>query len=368
MRFPVLLSATFLLSTQAMAQSRFQFDASVDLLGSYDDNLFYRHADREEDFVSRLSGRLGAGYRSATLRVRAHGALDAEAYREHPELNTAAASRDAGIDLRWAPSKRVVATAAAAYAEAQTSGQLNTITGLETGRFPGRRLLTSASLSHRLGARTTAIAEHVFTSEKLAEGPVTDLMAGGLGIKHRFGPLDEGRMGYSARRFVVGPDVTVSHVATVGWTREVTPTVRFELDAGPRRSGRTVAAEASAAFRYRSRRSEVAIAYLRTQSTVLGQPGPVMTEGVSATFGRQLLRSLRVAGGPALFRVGSADAQITVARMNVLVGWSVTRHLSVLASHQFSFQRGEPGLEEGPGAEVRHNKFWLSIAAGTAAN
>jgi hypothetical protein len=367
MRFQV-LSVILLFPTTAMAQSRFEIDASMDLLGSYDDNLFYRHSDREDDFVSRLSGRLGARYRSATLDLRAHGALDAEAYREHPELNTAAASRDAGLDLRWAPSKRLVATAGAAYAEAQTSGQLNTITGLETGRFPGRRLATAASLSYRLGARTSAAVEHSYSTEQLEGQPTTDLMAGGVALKRRFGPLDEGRVGYTARRFAVGDDMTLAHVVTIGWGRTVTPSVRFEFDAGPRLSEHTVAAEVSAALRYRSRRSDAGIAYLRTQSTVLGQPGPVVTEGVTATFGRQLLRSLRVAAGPAIFRVGTAASQITVARMNVLVGWSLSRHLAVLASHQFSFQRGEPGLEEGPGAEVRHNKFWLSIAAGTARN
>ena len=89
------------------AQSRVELKGSLGLVEAYDDNLFYRSSNRDEDFISRLSGSAGARYRSPTLHVLAQGALDAEAYRSHPELNTRAASQAWGLDLGWTASKRL---------------------------------------------------------------------------------------------------------------------------------------------------------------------------------------------------------------------------------------------------------------------
>jgi hypothetical protein len=66
--------------------------------------------------------------------------------------------------------------------------------------------------------------------------------------------------------------------------------------------------------------------------------------------------------------VDAEGAQITERRLNLELGWRVTRQLAVVASHQFSFQSGNPGLDQGAAAEVTHNRFSLSIAAGSAAN
>lgn len=350
------------------AQSRVELKGSLGLVEAYDDNLFYRPSNRDEDFISRLSGSVGARYRSPTLHVLAQGALDAEAYRFHPELNTRAASQAWGLDLGWTASKRLSAAANASYTAAQTSGQLNTLTGLETGRFPARRLSTAESLSYRLGVLTTATVEHAFTNEQFADHPATEVQAAGLSLRRRLGPVDEGRLRYGARRFAVGPDITLSHVVTLGWSRDVTPVVRFEVDAGPRVTDRRVGAEVAAGFRYRSARSEAALDYQHTQTTVVGQPGPVTAEGVTATFRRHLRSSLRLGAGVSAFVVGAQGARITVHRTNLDAGWRIARQLWLVASHQLSFQFGESGLNQAAAAEVNHNTFWLSLAVGSTAN
>jgi len=357
-----------LLPSSARAQSVFKLTGSLAANEVYDDNIFYLPTNAEKDFISRLSARLGAGYRSATLGVDAHGRLDAEAFRRHRELDTPAAYREAGVSLTWAPSSRVAAAAGASYAQAQASGQLNVITGLEAGRVPAQQLFTTASLSRRLGALTKATVEGNFTREQAGDGPFGDTQAASLMFDRRLGPGDQGRLRYAARRFVYGQQTTLSHAVTLGWSRNVTPAVRFDFEAGPRLTVRTVGAEVAAGFRHSSRRGEVALSYLRTETTVVGRSGPVTAEGVTATFSRQLLRSLRIAGGPAAFKVRGAGSQTSIQRMNLEVGWRMTRQLSLAASHAFTLQRGGLGLAPGLDRELAHNSFSLRVAAGSAGN
>jgi hypothetical protein len=363
----VLMSAT-LFPSSATAQSRFEFTPSLSLVQAYDDNLFARPSDKEEDFISRLSVRVGVGHRSHRLRLRARYALDAEAYRDHRELDTATAYQEGGLDLSWMPSRRTTAAATAAYAEAQTAGQLNTITGFEVGRLPARRLSSTASLSRRLGTLTTATVTHSFNQEQVVDGPVSETQAVTLWIKQRMGPVAQGRVTYSAQRFEFGPEATVSQVVTLGWSREITPFAHFELEAGPRFAGHTVAAEVSAGFNHRFRRGTAALALLRTLTTVVGQPGPVTAEGVTATFSRGLLRSFRVGCVPAIFRLRGVGSETTVRRLSVDVGWRMTRQLSLAASHLFTFQRGGLNFGQDPDAEMTHNTFSVSVVAGAGAN
>ena len=107
---------------------------------------------------------------------------------------------------------------------------------------------------------------------------------------------------------------------------------------------------------------------MKTQTTVVGQPGPVATEGVTATLSRRLLRSIRVGCGPAIFRVRGGGLAATVRRINLDADWRLTRRLSLAASHLYTLQRGGLGLDQPPDAEMAHNTFVVSIIAGTRAN
>jgi hypothetical protein len=98
---------------------------------------------------------------------------------------------------------------------------------------------------------------------------------------------------------------------------------------------------------------------------VLGQAGPVMTKGVTATLSRQLFGSLTLAAGPTLARVQGRGSEFEVYRLNLEMAWRLNRRLSLSASHQFNFQSGVPGLTRN--AEIVHNAFVLRAVA-TAGN
>lgn len=357
-----------LVPNRAMAQHALHLDHSLALVQVHDDNLFSAPEAREPDDIWRLSPRLGVGHRSGRLMLQAHYELDAEVFKRHPELNTAAARQAATLELGWTASKLLAAGASASYEDVQAAGLLNTLTGLEVGRRPARRLASTESLSRRLGALTKATVEHHFMREEVVGGPGTDLQFVSVGLERRLGPADRGRLSYSARRFAFGQEVAVSHVLTLAWSREVTPLAHFDFEAGPRLSGHRVGAEVTAGLKHRFRRGEAGIVYVNTQTTVVGRSGPVTANGVTVTFSRQLFGSLQVGGGPAAFRVNEPGSEITVYRLGLNVVWRVTRRLSLTASHQFSLQDSGPARAGGTGTEIARNTLLIGVTAASAAH
>lgn len=350
-----------------MAQDRFEFGASLAAVEVYDDNLFASAEAREPDNIWRLSPRLSLGRRSPRLTLLGRYGLDAERFRRHPSLDTPLAGQDASLEMSWAPSKRLVASTTASYVEAQSPGTLNVLTGLELGRRRGRRLSARQLLSWQMGARTKGVIEDSFMREEVAGFPRMDTQTATLRLERKLGALDVGGLSYSARRYASDVDAILSHVVTLGWRREVTPLTHFELEVGPRFTERAVGAEMSVSFRHRFPRGEATLSYVHTQTTVLGEAGPVMTEGVTATFRHRLFESLTLAAGPAIARVEGRGSEFEIFRLGLEVAWRLTRRLSLSASHQFNLQSGAPGFAQ-PNMEIVHNVFTLRAVAASSRN
>jgi hypothetical protein len=291
-----------------MAQSRLALGGSVGLTEIYDDNLFSSPDAQEPDHIWRFSPRVTFARRSPRLVLSGAYTLDAETFRRHPSLDTPLAGQDATVEMTWSPSSRLTASAHVAYATAQGPGRLVTLAGLEFGRLRGSRLAATESVSWQVGALTKSTIEHNATREEVEGFPATDMQAVTLRMERQFGPRDRGLVSYGVRQIAFGPEVTGSHAATLGWSRQVTPQARFEFEAGPRLSEGALGAEVSVGLKGLFQRGEAGLAYVQTQTTVLGAQGAVTVEGLTGTFGRQLGRSLRVAGGPAVFRMRSGTS------------------------------------------------------------
>jgi hypothetical protein len=216
-----------------------------------------------------------------------------------------------------------------------------------------------------MSARTQGAIEQSFTREEVAGFPRMDTQTASLQLERRLGTLDVGQLSYSARRFDSGVDVTFAHVVALGWIREITPVDHFEFEAGPRLSEHAVGAEVTASLRHRFARGEAELAYVHTQTTVLGQAGPVMIKGVTATFRQQLREALTLAAGPTFARVQGRGSEFEVYRLNLEVAWRLNARLSLSASHQFTFQSGAPGPAR-PVEEIAHNTFMVRAVAASA--
>jgi hypothetical protein len=355
------------LADASMAQQRLEFSASLGAAQLYDDNLFFGSETREPDNIWRFSPRLSVTRRSPRLTLVGRYGMYAESFRRHASLDTPLAGQDASLEISWAPSKRVIAATTASYEEAPSPGALNVLTGLELGRRRGRRLLARQLFSWQMGARTKGAIEDSFMREEVAGFPRMGTQTATLRLERKLGALDVGELSYSARRFTSDVDAILSHVVTLGWKREITPIDHFELEVGPRFTERAQAAEVTATLRHRFARGDATLSYVHTQTTVLGEAGPVMTKGVTATFRHQLFESLTLAAGPAFARVNGRGSEFEIFRLGLEVAWRLTRRLSLSASHQFNLQSGAPGFAR-PNAEIVHNVFTLRAVAASSRN
>jgi hypothetical protein len=360
--------AASLLPGAAAAQTRLQAQPSVTLAETYDDNLFVTAEKTVADEVTRLSPGLRIVGGSPRLTVRARYRLDAELYRRHPELNSATAGQLAVLDAGWTPSRSFAGKAVLSYASAAASAELNTLTGLQAGRRESSQLSTMESFGYDLGPLTKTTFEHRFIHEQVAGYPDIDTHALTLGLERRWGPRSRGRLAYTGRRFDFGADPTVAHIVTFGWVSEMSRVAHLELEAGPSLFGGTVDAEAAAHLRRRFRKGDASLGYVRTRTTVLGEPRPVTANGLTATLSRQA-GPVSFGFDPSFFRVRghASEADIDVRRLASHVTWRVKRPLAVIVSHQFTLQRGLPGATPALGAEIAHHTFQIGFAATGAA-
>jgi len=372
---PVTLLLVTLHPSDTAAQNGLHVSASVALSGTYDDNVFAVPERERPEVISRLTPRLGLAYRSRRFDVGARYARDAERFSRNRELSTLSARQDAVLDLRWSPARGFEMRGSATYAETHSPGEFSMVTGLdeisgmdliglELRRALARRVLTTGSISRRLGARTRAVVEHGFTRDEIVGSLTSATHAAGARIDRQVGPHDTVSLGYAGRLFTAAGERTTAHAVTLAWARAVTPRARLELKVGPRFSDGGVGPELSATLRHRFRQGEAALSYVQTETAVVGQPAPVTAQGVSAAFSQTLGRWLTVTAGPSLFQARGHTLEATVYGVGVDVNCRLARGLSLSASHQLSLQQGSVGgVERG---EIVHNVSLLRLVAGSA--
>lgn len=348
----------------AMAQGFFA-TPSVSVAEIYDDNLFLSGSQPQEDFISRLSSAIEAGYRSVPLSVRGHYLSDAEFYARHPELDTTRARASTAMDVRYQPTRLITVSAEALYTKTQRPGELNPATGVELGRAQAERLSLGPSAVYRFDPLTAGSAAYTFTCDRLEGAVRTDTHTAVLGLDRRMTERDTASVGYAFRRFRFGETDAGSHAATLGGTHAFTPRTSATLLAGPRFSEGSIDPEVSAAIRHKLKQGELSLIYARSPSTVIGQAGVVDTEtfGVTAAYVRAPAWEMRSTLG--VLSSTRAGLQADVQRMELEARYRVTRVVSFTGSYQFSVQRGS--LDGAGAAEIVRNVILLGIVVAAPA-
>jgi hypothetical protein len=344
-----------------MAQSGFFATPSLSLAEVYDDNLFFTPSQREEDFISRLSPAIEAGYRSAALTLLGRYTLDAESYAQHSELDTTRARTQAAMDFRYQPTRLLTLSADLNDTKTQMPGELNLETGLQLGRARAERLSIAPAAAYRFGPLTAGTAAYTFTRDKLEGGMGADTHTAALSLDRRISQRDTMSLAYTFRQFLFdGQDTTTAHVVTLGGTRAITPQTTVSLVGGPRFSEGSIDPEVSASIRHVRKRGELSLNYARSQSTVIGQAGAVATETFGATAAYLLGPSWEIQAAPSFLSSRRGALQADVYRMNLATSYRITKSLSLNGSYQFNSQRGS--LDIASGEEItRRNVVLLSI-------
>lgn len=360
----LILAGGILFPGVAAAQGEFFATPSITLAEVYDDNVFFAPSGqgREDDFISRFSPSLAAGFRSAPLTLIGRYTFDAEIYSRHSALTDYDVRREAAIDFVYRPTRLLTVSLATSYVETEVPSELNLETGLIGGRAEAERFSIAPSLHYRFDAVTSGAAAYTFTTDKLSggEGVETDVHTAALGLDRRITRRDTASLGYTFRHFVFDRDDRDTHVATVGWTHNLTPAISLTLVGGPRISEGSVDPEILASVRHRLQRGELSFAYARSESTTaLGEAGTVRTDTfeATATFSPDRFWELRAAPSLVLSKRGGFDTEVYRASLDVR--YRATKWLSFIASYELSLQQGR--LDRPGGGDIARNVVLLGI-------
>jgi len=361
----------------AWAQAGWYVIPSFQVTEVFDDNIFGTPSGQRSDFISRFTPGLQAGYRSAPLTLLANAAFDAEVFANTPEQNDATSSKRAGMNLKYLPIRPLTLGLDVTYTETRTLNTLAqslTLTPdipantLEFGRRQATALSAASSVAYQFTPVTSGTAGYSYTHTSLEGESTNSVHQPSLGLSHRFTPLDTGSFDYRLSVFEdsTSSTTTITHAATLGWTRPLTPQTTVSLKAGPRFSGGTVSPEVSGflghEFKVFDQRARASLSYSRSEGVVVGQAGTVQAQSVTGSIGFEPLRSLQVSLGGSLTKLsGSTGSNSTVSDtttygVTVDASYPILRWLAARASYRYSLQDQNTG-------NIRHNVFSLGLSA-----
>jgi hypothetical protein len=307
----------------------------------YDSNVFSASVAPQGDFITRISPGIEGTYHSPRFSLVGRYVLDLERFGTHPELTTADGRQQATIDLRTSPSRRLAFAVDAAFARTRTPGELSAGTGLTLARAPAEHLEVHPAIIRQVNPVTEATIDYTWTDERLVGGVATRTHRAGIGIDRHVSRRDVVEVNYGIRMFLFETDRRLtSNVVTIGWSRQITRQASVELRGGPVLADGTQAPEVLASMRYHPGAADLSISYARTQTTLVGFAGILDTQSVTASAGYMLRPRLQIRVVPSVFRTTNDARRADTGRLAFEAERPMTRLLSLRATFEATFQRG----------------------------
>ena len=357
----VLLIGGVLLPTAAPAQTGYYLTPSLSVAEVYDDNVFFTPSPRTQDFFTRTSPGLKAGYQSAPLTVEGSYTFDSEIYKQHKELTTPLVRQRGSIELKATPDQVLTLSVPVSFFQTRTPTELNLQTGLAVGRVRAERYTTNPAFTYRYNPLTTAKGDYTYSKDLLAGGITIDSHIVNLTLDSRLSPRDTVGPGYIGRRFEFSgfPAVT-SHAFTLGWSHDLTPLTTFTLRGGPRLTEGTVdrLPEASASISHKLKRGQLSLSYVSTLTPVFGLTTALTAQSITAAATTELLPKLQLSAAPAFYKI-SEPFKATVYAMNLEASYQLTKTLALQASYLFYIQQGSSSGQRA--VEILHNVFLIRL-------
>lgn len=324
----------------ALAQPPLQIRPLFSLAQVYDNNVFFRTVDRHPDFVTRATPGIESRYESRLIRLGNRYSAGVERFAAFPEL-TGIVDHQASIDLRYMPSPRLALATDAAFAKTERPGELNVGSMLLSTRARAEQLTLRTSADRQLDRVTRLKAEYGFIEDGVAGGVRRHSDRAAVQVARNGSALAVTTFGYAVERFAFNDGTrSASHVLTAGWTREMTRATSFRLHGGPRFTGTRLSAEVAGSVEAHSRHGEISVAYVRTQTTLIGLPGLTHTQSMAVSIGA-LLPRLQVRITPDVARIIHRGVEAWVYRAGLEGLHPITRSFSLRAAYEASFQNGD---------------------------
>src|SRR5438093_7991299 len=125
---PAAAPAQLIPPTVAPAQQGYYLTPSLSVNEVYDDNVFFTPSPRTDDFFTRISPGLKAGYQSAPLTVEGGYTFDSEIYSRRTELTTPLVRQRGSIELKATPDPVLTLSVSGSYSQTKTPAELNLTT------------------------------------------------------------------------------------------------------------------------------------------------------------------------------------------------------------------------------------------------
>jgi hypothetical protein len=312
-----------------------------DMAQVYDSNLFSTPADRQADFITRVTPGLASEYRSPRLTLFGRYTFDAERFSRHADLTDMTNARQhAALELAYRATRRTSLAVDAELSKTQTPGELNAGTALTFTRARARRVAAHSSITRQLNMVTAGTLDYVFTESRITDGLDTRTHAAAIGFDRRLSLHDTVGLGYRLEQFLFGMSSVTSQVLALRWNDAITRRASVSVDGGPRVTNGSLAPDLSAAVHYRFKSGALSLAYGRTQTTVIGLMGPADTRSLAATTTWSLPQSLQLRAAPARYQSAQAGRRADVFQLAVALSRPIAKGLSLDVAFDTYVQHG----------------------------
>jgi len=332
---PVLVAAGAMLPMTVTAQGVVDVRPTVTITQLHDSNLLAAAAAPRADFITRLTPSFDTGYRTPAMDMRAHYTFDAERYANAVELSHVLARQQAGFEVEHSPASRLSWRAAVGATRTWTPGELLPETGLLLPRGRAIRLTAQSSLTRRLNMRTDGTIEYTLSDDRIEDGLSIQTHTAGLHTVRRLSPRTTTRVGYRAEWYEFGPDrlvaspSTAAHSFAIGWTRALSPRTSLSLEAGPRLAERRVRPDLRASIQSTREAVTLSLAYLRTQTVVIGVARPVAVETVTGRIVWGSAHGPQAHVAPGLFRSTAGAGRVDSYQVEIGLEWPIADTLAL---------------------------------------
>ena len=366
---PHAIATTLMLSSMSgvPALAQVALVPSVAIARVWDDNVFYRPTG-ESDLTTRISPRLDASYDDGRLAWSGRYQLDADRFERHPQLTTAHARQDAGVDLAYSATRRLSFGGTASFVESQTPLDLNLEAAPVPGRVRARRYSVQPSATYQLTTRTDAKVRYTAASDALADGVGVRTREATMTVTQHHSPRTDLRFEYTFQHFgFEHVDASVSQAWTAEWRRSLDRSTSVSVAAGPRVTDGKLSPDVAAAVHRQLRTGEAAITYLHTTTTLLGTLSVADMHSLSVIIAAEPRRGLHLHAGPALLQTKQGALSSAVYRMTAGCEWPIARRFAVRGDYDVNVQRGNIFTAQSVETIGRNRVLVSIVASGQAA-
>lgn len=350
----------------------FYVTPSLSVSETYDDNIFLTSAQQQDDFISRFTPGLKAGYQSEPFTLLGSYSFRSAIYADHPSLDTPTESQLGSLELKYRPTEVLTLGFDGAYSRTSIASELNqpnpalpfipvqATAGILTTRVATTFYSLMPSIGYRFDPLTRGSASYDYVVYE-GGGIATTAEDVVLGLDRDITLRDTGLLKAYYRHFETetsGPFASStgsgsqdSYAVTLGWKHRFTEQLDATVEAGPRISegtgiaGETVGAEANAAVNWRFQLGTASLGYSRTELTAAGVGGVLRAESVYASVAVEPIRFLHLSLTPRWVQDtpegGGAQTMgtITIYSVDALATYQLTRWLSARLSYQYASEQ-----------------------------